>query len=529
MDFETESFPEKHKDEERPTIVKENNDENFSKSIYNPQARTLFICIFSNQEFNLNVSATNKLQSSKGDCNVIPLCQRLLSALISEESCSGSENLNFDAYDTQYETNGELELNHLDNSSLANYNFTSHSVCNGYRITQKPEHDDTRNDVEDIPSNGLRSSQKSPIITSSELEYDALDINDKLLLELKSIEISPESMPEISQTDDEGIFDDITRLEENYQRQVYKKKCLLEGLLKSSSVTKECQERDFEAHALDKLVVTAYEKYMACRGRNLSGGRNTSNKGAKQAALGFVKRTLEWYHQFEDTGKSYFKEPLFKDMFLAASSQRLVDGMEVKSSKPHISSCYLEARTGSISSWRSLSQFSPNMNNQDVNLSDIFPVINNSSEQTSGKEDLWSNSGKKRELSLDDVGASSAPSGIRDFLSSSKKGKRSERDRVGKGKSSLEAELPKSVGPHYLILKEKGNQNQSSSSQGFGLQLALPTQRLPTTSSHATSHVASKMIDKGTWLADAQTIPSRESSHEIRSNIIGSPMIHAPK
>ncbi|XP_058761531.1 uncharacterized protein LOC131634897 isoform X2 [Vicia villosa] len=69
--------------------------------------------------------------------------------------------------------------------------------------------------------------------------------------------------------------------------------------------------------------------------------------------------------------------------------------------------------------------------------------------------------------------------------------------------------------------------NQSSSSQGFGLQLAPPTQRLPAASSHATSHVAAEMIDKGTWLADAQTIPSRESSHEIRNNIAGSPRIHA--
>jgi len=75
------------------------------------------------------------------------------------------------------------------------------------------------------------------------------------------------------------------------------------------------------------------------------------------------------------------------------------------------------------------------MNNHDVNLSDIYPVINNSSEQTSGKEDLWSNRGKKRELSLDDVGASSVPSGIRGSLPSSTKGKRSERDRDGKGQS----------------------------------------------------------------------------------------------
>lgn len=55
---------------------------------------------------------------------------------------------------------------------------------------------------------------------------------------------------------------------------------------------------------------------------------------AKQAALGFVKRTLERCHQFEETGKSCFSDPLFKDMFLAESS------------KPHLSSLSVEARTG---------------------------------------------------------------------------------------------------------------------------------------------------------------------------------------
>lgn len=133
-----------------------------------------------------------QLQLTKGDCNVIPLCQRLISALISEEGCSESEDLKFDAYDTEFETDGELELNSLDNHSLDNYNFTSHSTCNGYRTTQRPERDDTRSDIVYIPSNGLSSSQKMPILTSSELGYDALDMNDRLLLELQSIGISPE-------------------------------------------------------------------------------------------------------------------------------------------------------------------------------------------------------------------------------------------------------------------------------------------------------------------------------------------------
>ncbi|CAJ1944179.1 unnamed protein product [Sphenostylis stenocarpa] len=62
--------------------------------------------------------------------------------------------------------------------------------------------------------------------------------------------------------------------------------------------------------------------------------------------------------------------------------------------------------------------------------------------------------------------------------------------------------------------------NQGSLSQGFGLQLAPPTQRLPMASSHATPHVASETGDKGpTWLSATHNFTSRESSHEIRNNI----------
>lgn len=86
-----------------------------------------------------------------------------------------------------------------------------------------------------------------------------------------------------------------------------------------------------------------------------------------------------------------------------------------------------------MGSQQSPSQFSQNMDNQDFNSSDVLPT----SEQTSGKEDMWSNRVKKRELPLDDVGGttvtSNVPSGIGNSLSISAKGKRSERDRDGKG------------------------------------------------------------------------------------------------
>lgn len=80
-----------------------------------------------------------------------------------------------------------------------------------------------------------------------------------------------------------------------------------------------------------------------------------------------------------------------------------------------------------MGSQQSPSQFYQNMDNLDFISSDMLPALNNSSEQTSGKEDFWSNRVKKRELFLDDVG------GIGSSLTSSAKGKRSERDRDGKG------------------------------------------------------------------------------------------------
>lgn len=92
----------------------------------------------------------------------------------------------------------------------------------------------------------------------------------------------------------------------------------------------------------------------------------------------------------------------------------------------------------SMGSQQSPSQFSQNVDNHDIS-SDVLVPVNHLSEQTIGKEDMWSNRVKKRELSLDDLGGtlgtSSAPSGMGTSLSSSAKGKRSERDRDGKGQN----------------------------------------------------------------------------------------------
>lgn len=79
--------------------------------------------------------------------------------------------------------------------------------------------------------------------------------------------------------------------------------------------------------------------------------KSASGKMAKQAALAFVKRTMERYREFEETGKSCFDDPLYKDIFLSGVS-RLIDGQPLNSStdnesgKLHVgaSGCSVEVR-----------------------------------------------------------------------------------------------------------------------------------------------------------------------------------------
>lgn len=226
---------------------------------------------------------------------------------------------------------------------------------------------------------------------------------------------------------------------------------------------------------------------------------------ARQAALAFMKRTLDRCRKYEDTGKSCFSEPLFKDIFISGFSN-LNDARhgnftpDGESTKSYASIRYLEGRisdilfcildssgqtcfifiyglhvyllsilihcskslrkfhsvvplcpyqlpmlfsfffftsAASIGLQQSPSQLSQNVDNHDIISQDVLVPLNHISEQTAVKEDTWSNRVKKRELSLDDVGGtagtSNAPSVMGSSLSSSAKGKRSERDRDGKG------------------------------------------------------------------------------------------------
>lgn len=99
---------------------------------------------------------------------------------------------------------------------------------------------------------------------------------------------------------------------------------------------------------------------------------------------------------------------------------------------------------------------SPSLNNQDIYASDTFHL----SDQTIGKDDVWSSWVKKRELYLDDVVAgtsysSGIPSGFGATILNNAKGKRSERDRDGKGNDIISRNGPFKIGRPTSVKGER--------------------------------------------------------------------------
>ncbi|XP_030448379.1 uncharacterized protein LOC115671056 [Syzygium oleosum] len=388
-------------------------------------------------ERQMGLDLAGQMEVAASDQNMIPLCQRLIAALIPEEEadCGSFENddLINDAHGSRLKLDRETESNSFRCQPLHNHWYSSALAVNGHMVSHIPEHEEHENDIVDMirtginsgfdhPINGLvRDQIMMPSTGCSEVKYDRMSIDERLLLEVHSIAIFPEAMPHGDQMESKGVNDEIMQLVEKHHMQVSKNKGFLERLIKVAAETRDTQEKEFELHAMDKLVVMAYEKYMMCWGPNATGGKSSSNKMAKQAALAFVKRTLDRCKQYENTGESCFSEPLFRDIFLTGTSRRAA----------------LEASKSSQQS-PSMSLMGQKMDNCDMNSMDVPLPGNLVAEQSTGKEDTCFNRVKKRELLLHEVvggtigNSSTSPSALGTSLSSNTKGKRSERDREGK-------------------------------------------------------------------------------------------------
>lgn len=137
--------------------------------------------------------------------NTVPLYQRLIAALITEEDCgSGDEDLKVDPYGTGFEHDEEFDSN----GSVQQLNFHSAGITAfSCRVTGKRDIDDeAEGDLLGISNSGITSNFNQslngvfpdqaliPGMAFSEFQYDNMRVNEKLLLETGSIGIFPEPM-----------------------------------------------------------------------------------------------------------------------------------------------------------------------------------------------------------------------------------------------------------------------------------------------------------------------------------------------
>ncbi|CAN6912344.1 hypothetical protein Bca4012_087042 [Brassica carinata] len=337
-----------------------------------------------------------EVTTSREDSKAAPLYQRLLSALISEDSTDA---------DLQFGAEDESELNVL-----------NHMVeSNGYR-SDRLEFDELEDDVSVMTLKGVNSSAQNVngrfsdhlSMDFSDIPYENLGIDEKIYMEAQSIGICLEPMANISSVEDEGIVDEIKTLEEAIYEVGCKKKEMLNRLLKPALEMKERQEKGFDRLGYEKLVEMAYQKSKASRRHHSASGKSSANKISKQAAFAFVKRTLARCREFEETGKSCFSESTFKNTLVTGLTQIEDNPMDKEPMGSQQPSSSLALR---------MTHDTENYANSSGN------ALREEKDET-----MWSNRMKERELLLNDVGG--AP------LSSSTKGKRSDRDRDGKGHAS---------------------------------------------------------------------------------------------
>ncbi|XP_042511995.1 uncharacterized protein LOC122087076 isoform X2 [Macadamia integrifolia] len=407
---------------------------------------------------------------------VTPLYQRVLSALIGEDVVEefdrNSESRNVTSqyanedspsgtcnhvdieskYSERMESDIESEFDpRTQKRSFDFYSCNGSTTSNSFRSTSicKPSYNDELWQADDglvhseagVVSRLSQTNLEGPQdvqtnisgISSSDYEYQQMSLDDKLLLELQSIGLYPETVPDLAEGEEE-INKDIVKLKKGLYEQVGKKKDYLFEMDKAVQRGREMEVRDLEQVAMNKLVEMAYKKHMACRGSHAS--KSGVNKVSRQVAMAFVNRTLARCQKFEDTGISCFSEPALRDVLLATSNDaKTVDCVEGAATNLYAagSSCQPEARASATGAFSSMVERNgPHSDKLERGSSGTFHILAHSSDPVFAKHEPILNRGKKREVLLDDVvgsATSRVTSALGNALLGGAKGKRSERER----------------------------------------------------------------------------------------------------
>ncbi|XP_059665904.1 uncharacterized protein LOC132311813 isoform X2 [Cornus florida] len=280
-------------------------------------------------------------------------------------------------------------------------------------------------------------------ISSSNCQHEQMCLDDKLLLELQSIGLYPDKVPDLDDSEDELINQEIVALKKGLHQQIGKKKMCLDRICKAIHKGREMERWELEQVAMNRLVELAYKKQLATQGSSAS--RSGVAKVSKQAALAFVKRTLAKCRKFEDSGTSCFSEPALRDVIFAAphrgnEAETLTCPASEGANDKHPESRNLQADRIASGPFPGSAERCDIDNKSNGGSLDGFETPTNQSDLYFAKNGPISNRGKK-EVSLDVVGGSAAlraTSTLGSSLLGGTKGKRSERER-GKDTSTRNA------------------------------------------------------------------------------------------
>ncbi|PQQ20186.1 uncharacterized protein Pyn_32460 [Prunus yedoensis var. nudiflora] len=155
-----------------------------------------------------------------------------------------------------------------------------------------------------------------PAFSENGCPYEQMSLEDRLLLELQSVGLYQETVPDLSDGDDEAIDQDIVGLQKLLHQQVDGKKKQLNKFIKAIEESMDIERRRRDQVAMDQLVESAYRKLLATRGSIAS--KYKIAKVPKHVAVAYTKRTLARCRKYEENGISCFNEPALRDVIFAA-------------------------------------------------------------------------------------------------------------------------------------------------------------------------------------------------------------------
>ncbi|KAF6992908.1 hypothetical protein CFC21_009861 [Triticum aestivum] len=324
-----------------------------------------------------HINGTQNVEPNEWFHEMAPMAHRLLSALIMEDNFSGSSDVQRDIFvdisdshipctahryltnevqvsDITYNSGLSVDFAHSSNSSVVNQslcdgytassNFMSssnqtsihcESLSDGFNGAVHPEYGHLHDLIPQI-SLQCGNSRKNISIPPHEYQYMQMSMDDKILIELESIGICLETVPNLDDEGDEDINKMISELRRRLHDQLKEKKYGLHKLDKAIQDTKSIEERSLEQHALNKLVESAYSKLQGTR----AGSRQKAvvSRTEKELAFSsaFARRTLARCQRFEGTKRSCFRKPSLWSVLSAPfpiSDPKSTEGVTTRSKK----------------------------------------------------------------------------------------------------------------------------------------------------------------------------------------------------